>query len=305
MRKIGLNQERTVDLRTNMKSLIVPQRLSYFFWAISLLWPIAAMTALEDVPKVNSTLTDIPSAYSRIQSACSRESVGEVLTLLELLDESDLWSFGAGLGPTDGRYLQLRLLDASKSFLLNVNGEIAEGSWPEGIVTPIGDSWAAVLSIRPVDTAGLITLMTNTNPAKRLIALEKCSRIAIAPKAMVEAVQARALSDEYVIIVRKPIEWHSSEFPPPTGQYVSDFEAPLRTRARELLDAWGLAMPMSNLANDAWTMVWDQYDKRVSEREEIVRAVNYVDDRSEVKRQLRMRRPATAAEERFLKAFDR
>ena len=119
---------------------------------------------------------EIQNLYREMHSAIHVKNLQDTVELLHKLDSTNVWSFGAGLGPTDDRFLQVSLIRDAAVFLSSDNG--GPHSDIQLLASKSGSAfgnWPELLSVLPGDEQGMLRLLQDQNPAVRWLGLYKAS----------------------------------------------------------------------------------------------------------------------------------
>ena len=199
-----------------------------------------AFIAMMVVANLSSMAEDaIQRFYSKMDSITRSQDGEKAAQLLLELSNSDMWSFGAGLGPTDSTSLQIELLQGCSRFICNDAGE----QWLKKYAAENKDNataqqWATFLCSPSENTQLIVQMLANQNPAIRWLGLQKSEKSG-KPPAIMNALRQIAEQDSYVVFVRKQKEWKGNT-PPPSDWTYNDAVAPLRLKAAEILEKNGV-----------------------------------------------------------------
>ena len=147
------------------------------------------------------------------------------------------WSMGAGQGPTDSDSLQITVLRAFASRLLDEEGKytgILQSSDNQEI-----QQWINWLSVLPTNHEGVFKMLDNSSSPVRWLGLKKTSFIKKLPDTIVTKLEDMVRTDDYVRIVGISIDTGPGQPPPPPGAGINDFKCPLRDDAVLILQKHG------------------------------------------------------------------
>jgi hypothetical protein len=183
---------------------------------------------------------DIQGYYRRIDDSAIKKDVVGMLSVLAELDTVELWSFGAGIGPTDSASMQLTALQAFYDSLCDDKGR---SRLDNSILVKIAPTtnvlgWVHWFQIDPKNQGELLRLLDNDKPAIRWLGLKKAASLAQLDNSLRDRLRVMAEGDRYVQICRRLVQTDKSR-PPPPGMTVNEFVCPLRELACELLNRHG------------------------------------------------------------------
>lgn len=221
---------------------------------------------------------DCQKYYQRMDDALTQRDPTAMFGLLAELDSVDIWSFGAGLGPTDAKSLQMRAVQVFSEYLLDSQGRMVAAEAIKN--TASGEKalhWIQLFQTDPNDSRELARLLKNDNPAVRWLALKKASFLG-QNGAIIDTVRDIVESDPYVQISRQPTTPIQSR-PSPPGMTANAVVFPLRMFACQLLSKWGDACKLDNTSNardgiQALARMWEQAPNRRSSIQEAIKLLN-------------------------------
>jgi hypothetical protein len=225
--------------------------------------------------------------------------------VLVKLDSTNIWSFGAGLGPTDAQYMQLVSIRACAGFLLSDSGapDATLQSAFRGSENSYGE-WPKILSVLPSDDQGLLQMLQQQKPAVRWLGLHKAAFLRESTPALTKAIEDIARGDPYVIIEFIPAK-PTNGLPPTPDLGNSGFVAPLREKAKEVLKRWGRETALDAAAVDKLGVARLKKLSMESPKHhaDVLEAIKLLRGNSNVTQLIQSQVPATAAEQKIIEDF--
>ena len=165
-----------------------------------------------------------------------RKDANRALSLLTELDSIKIWSFGAGVGPTTSRSLQCSIV----RWMCNSGIKIQFAREIEPVDFGLSNSsWRCAFDFTAIDCEGVLGLLHDQNPAKRLLGMRKSEKMQSLEKSICEALQYIAQHDDYFQIVRIRPD-NLIDAPPPMGLTLNELVLPLREEATRILSENGI-----------------------------------------------------------------
>lgn len=181
----------------------------------------------------------IPKYYDKINSTAINGDANGMISLLAEFDHLDLWSFGAGLGPTDSESMQLTAIQAFYKSLCNDAGlprpELAQTALQDNALL----TWHQNIMMDPKDSGALSNLLLSEKPAFRWLGLKKASSLPLIGGDLIDILRNIAIHDPYVRIIRI-IQREEMDRPSPPGKTINEFSCPIRDMARDILIQHGV-----------------------------------------------------------------
>ena len=181
----------------------------------------------------------IPKYYDKINSTAINGDANGMLSLLAEFDRLDLWSFGAGLGPTDSESMQLTAIQAFYKRLCNDDGLPLPGLEQTIVQDNALIIWRQNIMVDPKDRGSLSNLLLNEKPAVRWLGLKKAYSLPLIGSELIDILRNIAMHDPYVRIIRI-IQREEMDRPSPPGKTINEFSCPFRDMARDLLIQHGV-----------------------------------------------------------------
>lgn len=255
--------------------------------------------------QAGSSSDRIPLLYARIDRAVAEANVQEMISILSEMETVEIWSFGAGLGPTDADWLQFLAMRRFEKSLLTEAGS------PTGALSALTlkqadeswNAWITRLGVVPSNEEEIVRLLGSGKPAHRLVGLRKAAALRTPGASVVERVWSIATNDTFVVIQRRGRPAVGLG-PPKPDDSEADFVCPLREVACDFLNARGLeCKPNWDEIGDAGiARLLKLVDVSEQHRDEAAQAIRLLDHSGHgIRAVVRRRdRPNSTPSERFL-----
>ena len=243
------------------------------------------------VPPNNARIMD---DFRELDAITISRDISRAVRFLDKLDKENYWSFGAGLGPTDRRSLQLSAVRAWKDFLFDSKGHLVAGDGntnePKKQIDTGAVSWTSTLSIG-ADSAKILNLLSHENPAVRWVGVYKASFLLKESPELKNAIRQLATADPYIVIARQEVA-SKDGLPAPPGLTTNVFVAPLREASENALSAASENAPASkDLSFDGVSMLLKLYVASPLYRADILNALYYLDPAEKARVEAALRAP--------------
>lgn len=218
--------------------------------------------------------------YQRLDDAFVRNDVKQMISLLAELDSVEVWSFGAGVGPTDSESLQCRIVQIIVEHFLDEKGHV-KGYEQVEIIAALNENakmWLGVLRTSPSDHQTIMQLLLDKKAAMRWVGLKKAALATQLDVEMIGVLRHIMANDSYVQISRKPVGTDENR-PSPPGLTVNELIFPLRVIACQVLNAKGHSCVLDDMALaregvKAIAQMWEDQPKRRAALEDAISLLN-------------------------------
>jgi len=192
---------------------------------------------------INSACADeyIPAFYKSFNEASFNKDYSGLMNLLCKPLQKDVWSFGAGLGPTDNESLQMQVVKVLADVAIDTNGELKTQYLGHGdpVNNPARIIWEKRFQIPPSETDQIIILLNDKSAPTRWLGIYK-SKYSKANDRLIEKLKAIVEADPYVTIIRTSSDEKSNQLPGADNSDMNTLVCPLRLQAAAVLKQWGI-----------------------------------------------------------------
>lgn len=175
-------------------------------------------------------LGQIPQLYQDLDEAIINKSPDKIITILEEVNHKNIFSFGAGLGPSDKKYLEYFIVNISYDFM---------------VTSELNPKWKRFYDVEFDDENEITDMLLSDNTGVRLIALRKLEGSEINDNLIDTLINI--VNNDNLIFISKHYKTlnKDSDSPPSPGSSVHDFSAPLRELSYKILNDWNVNTHLS------------------------------------------------------------
>ena len=219
---------------------------------------------------------EIARYYQKMNDLIHEKKNIHMVQFLGELDTQGVWSFGAGLGPTDSQALQLNAIENFEPYLFDEKGNLKLSKAEQKILRTNSNTlkWAEILSFKSDDRKRLLEILNDENPAVRWIGIKKAT-LTRPDETLVGQLQNIAKTDKFVQVQRRQIKTKNNR-PSPPGLTVNELNCPLRQFACDALSAWGITCTVdeASVAKRGVEFLAGMYVRNKAVRQSVMEAVN-------------------------------